>query len=92
MPFPVCDSTGSTRPKDVMNRTTVPFGTGDPLFSSTVAVNVAEPPVGRIEFDTVSVMREFVGASKGAVSHAIVTPQTSNAATQATRASNQEGR
>ena len=38
MPFLVCASTGSTRPRVVVNRTTVPFCTGVPPDSATNAL------------------------------------------------------
>jgi hypothetical protein len=88
VPFEVCASTGSTRPSVVMNLTVVPLGTGDPLFSSTVADSVADPPRGRTRFDTVSVMREFVGARSGAESQATWAAQAVRTAAHTRRTSN----
>jgi hypothetical protein len=62
VPFRVCASTGSTRPKVVVKRTTVPFCTGVPPDSITVADTSVLPPTGSTRLSAFTLIVEFVGA------------------------------
>jgi hypothetical protein len=88
IPFRVWASTGSTRPMLARNRTVVPFGTGWPLFSNSVAVNWAEPPGATTCADAVSEIVELIGATSGDVSHPAPAAAKTTAA-QTPTASNQ---
>ena len=71
-PFRVCTSTGSMRPSVVVKRTCVPFWTGVPPGSNTVALTCVLPPVGSTSAEAVSVTVDSLGAVSGTVSQAMV--------------------
>jgi hypothetical protein len=75
-PFFVCASTGSTLPRDVLNRTVVPFCTGVPDDSMTCASIVVLPPVGNMRVPAVNVIVELVGAVSGARSQELAIAAT----------------
>jgi len=87
MPLRVCVCAGSTRPSDVVNVTVVPFCTGVPADSRTIAVNVVLPPVGNTVDAALRVIEEFDGANSGTLSHATASTITISApSTEAFRA------
>jgi hypothetical protein len=92
MPLFVSASIGSTLPRVVVKRTVVPLGTGWPLFSRTTAVNCVVPPVGRVRLAAVSVIVEFVGASRAALLQPAPARNATATAGISTRASNREER
>ena len=77
MPLRVCVSTGSTRPRLVVNRTVVPFWTGVPPCSRTMAESSADPPVGSVRVGAESVMVELAGAVSCTLSQPTVTSAAS---------------
>jgi hypothetical protein len=72
-PFLVCASTGVTLPSVVVKCTVVPFCTGVPADSSTVAVISVVPPVGSDRVGALSETVEFVGANNGTLSQPVAT-------------------
>lgn len=92
MPFRVCASNGSIRPRLVVNRTVVPFGTGWPLFSSRIAVNSVVPPGGTTCDAAVSEILEPMGPSRLALSHPNEIAQIDTKTAHKMRASNQRAR
>ena len=68
-------SAGSMLPREVVNVTTVPFCTGVPPLSSTLAVTSAEPPSGSNCVLVNNVIVVPVGARSGTLSHAPISAQ-----------------
>ncbi len=88
LPPVVRPSAGSILPSDVVNVTTVPFCTGVPPLSSTLAVTSADPPSGSNCVLVNSVMVVPVGARSGTLSHA---PISASGASRMTTAMHRAG-
>jgi hypothetical protein len=69
LPLTVVAVWGFSVPSVVVKVTLVPFCTGVPPDSSTIAVMVAEPPSGMASALAYRVMVELLGASSGTFSH-----------------------